>query len=231
MSQQINLYNPAFIPKRELLTGKNLAIAAAAVYGAIAAAAGWAYLEAQRQTAANLAAQQQLKQAQAATEAVRQASETRKPSAALQAEIDRHRQLMAMRDEVLAVAGQGLGGERGAGFGDYLAGLSRQSREGLWLTGFTVSAGGSGMVLRGRTVDKSLLPDYVRRLNREPAFAGRSFAGLQLDYREPGAAAPASVPPASTPVSPAPASAGPPRFLEFQLLAENAASTPAERAP
>jgi type II secretory pathway pseudopilin PulG len=232
MSQQINLYNAAFIPKQPLLTAQNLALAALVVYGVLAALGTWASVAASRKTAEASLAQAQAKQAQELFDVALKASAARKPSPALQAEIDHTQALLSMRDEVLAELNKGMGadGKAGAGFGDYLTGLARQSRDGLWLSGFTVAADGSGMVLRGRTLDKSLLPDYVRRLNSEPAFSGKSFAGMQMDYREGVPAAesrPGAVPPAPTLGA---VSKGPARYLEFQLLAENMPAT-AEKKP
>lgn len=233
MSQQINLYNAAFVPKREWLTGKNLALVTGLVYAGLALSGSWATQQANRQAAAARDAQAQLKLAQEVLDATRKVTETRKPSPALQAEIDRTQRLYEMRNEVLAVidGSMGMAGDqRGAGFGDYLTGLSRQSREGLWLTGFTVTAGGGGMVLRGRTLDKGMLPEYVQRLNAEPAFAGKSFAGLQMDYREVtliGEAKSTAVPPGPTSAK-SPSSGGgvPQRYLEFSLLAENSGVEP-----
>ena len=232
MSQQINLYNAAFVPKRELITAKNLAVAAGVLLVSLSAFGAWAALQAQQKASAAAAAQTQLKQTQAAMEAARIASEARKPSAALQAELDQTRRLLAMREEVLAVLSLGMGEGKdkgGAGFGDYLAGLARQTREGLWLSGFSISAGGSSMTLSGRTLDKATLPDYVRRLNNEPAFAGKAFAGLQMDYRElvRGTETKTTVvPPAPTfpAVVPAPA-----RYIEFKLVAENTVATETKR--
>jgi MSHA biogenesis protein MshI len=232
VSQQINLFNAAFVPKREPLTGKNLAIAVAVLCGVLVLIGAWSAQNARQKAAEAATVQAQLKEAQNAMEAVRVASSARKPSPALQAEIERSRQLFAMRNEVFEALNHGMGDDSGnAGFGDYLTGLSRQMREGLWITGFSVAAGGSGMVLRGRTLDKSLLPEYVRRLNSEPAFAGKSFAGLQVDYRENAVPATGrAVPPAPTFAGSSPAIAATPaptkeaaltRFLEFQLLAEN----------
>lgn len=236
MSQQINLYNAAFVPKREWLTGKSLAMTTGLVYASLMLAGSWATQQANRQAAAAKDAQAQLKLAQEVLDVTRKATETRKPSPALQAEIERTRRLYEMRDEVLkeigsamgADGGNGSGGRRGAGFGDYLTGLARQSREGLWLTGFTVATGGGGMVLRGRTLDKGMLPEYVQRLNAEPAFAGKSFAGLQIDYREVivvGEAKSTAVPSAPTSAKSTPSTA-PQRYLEFSLLAENSSVEP-----
>ena len=224
MSQQINLYNAAFRPKKQLLTPKLVAIVAAALLAVLAAAAGLSYQRAASQALAASAAQAALTAAQAQLDAARLASNARKPSASLQAEVAQTRSLLAMRDEVLNVVGQGLG-EPGSGFGDYLRGLSRQSQEGLWIRGFGVDAGGGNMSLTGRTVDKSLLPGYVRRLNSEKAFAGKSFSGLKMEFKEEKATEtkPVAVSPAPT-SGPRPNPAG--RYLEFQLVADAAPASP-----
>jgi hypothetical protein len=67
-------------------------------------------------------------------------------------------------------------------------------------------------------------------LNAEPAFAGKSFAGLQVDYREVtviGEVKSTAVPSGPTSVKSTPAAvAGPQRFLEFSLLAEGSSVEP-----
>ncbi len=240
MSQQINLYNAAFRPRRELLNAQSLTVAALALLVVVGAAAGWTQHQAKARTAEMLAAQAEQTAALARLEAVRLAANARKPSAALQAEIASKKTLLAMRDEVLAVLQDGMGGANGLGFSEYLRGLARQSVNGLWLTGFAVSAGGGDMSLSGKTIDKSLLPDYVRRLNSEKAFAGKTFSGLRMDAKggdaspgdvksiavplaptfsaAPGIVTPAAIP-AATPVA-APAIAS---WIEFQLAAKPAA--------
>ena len=103
--------------------------------------------------------------------------------------------------------------------------LKPLSVSGLWLTGFAVSAGGGDMSLRGRALDKSLLPDYVRRLNAEKAFAGKSFAGLRMEAKQESAVPAGGVKttavsrePTSAPARPAVSS-----WIEFQLAATAAA--------
>lgn len=218
MTQQINLYNPAFIPQRQWLSGESLAIATGVLLSVIAVAGAWASLHAQGAADVAAAAKAELKQAQAAFENEKRAFDARKPSAALQADVTQAQALLAMREEVLAALGKSLGDDDapGAGFADYLKGLARHARGGLWLTGFQVEAGGERMALTGRTLDKALLPEYVRALNAEPAFVGKAFAGLRIDAHEPPVAASNAVPPGLTFNS----TAAPSRFLEFRLLAE-----------
>jgi hypothetical protein len=70
-------------------------------------------------------------------------------------------------------------------FADYLRGLARQSMTGLWITGFVWDAASDSMEIRGRTTDPALLPEYIRRLNREPAFRGHAFAALKVAEGKP----------------------------------------------
>jgi type II secretory pathway pseudopilin PulG len=92
------------------------------------------------------------------------------------------RQEVADREQILTLLEQGMPQE-GLGFADYFRGLARQSVPGLWLVGFNVEAGGKGLEIRGRMVEQALLPEYIRRLNREPVFSGSEFAAL--DVRQP----------------------------------------------
>lgn len=228
MSQQINLYNPAFIPKRELLTGGNLAVAAAVLLVAISAWSGWARQEGTRRAAELAAAKLEQARVKIELEKAKTALE-RKPSDELAAELARQKQRLKRRDEVLVALHGGLG-EAGGGFSGYLRGLSRQNVQGLWLTGFSVGAGGSGMSLRGRALDKSMLPDYVKRLNGEKAFAGAAFGGLKIAYQGPPVPASGrAAAPAAPTLAVSAASSMPASYLEFQLVAV-AAEQPAAPA-
>lgn len=104
----------------------------------------------------------------------------RKPDPGLIRELEATQKLLGARSEVLATLRRSLGPDVHA-FADYLRGFARQSVNGLWLTGFSVGAGGNGMEIRGRTTDPALLPEYIRRLNREAAFHGQTFAALKLE--------------------------------------------------
>jgi hypothetical protein len=41
------------------------------------------------------------------------------------------------------------------------------------------------MEISGRMTDPTLLPEFIRRLNAEAAFFGRSFAALQVNAAKP----------------------------------------------
>ena len=111
----------------------------------------------------------------------------RKPDPQLEAEIARLRTEARQAQEAMAALKGGSFGEQ-EGFGDYLRAFSRQSLDGVWLTGFTVT--GSGEIeIRGRALRPDLVPGYIQRLNREELFAGRSFGRLEMTRpaAQPGA--------------------------------------------
>jgi hypothetical protein len=209
MSQQINLYDPALCRRRELLTTANLVAVAALI---VAVVVGWGVWERSRLVALEketnlLAAQNKTLQDEMAALGARPGL---KADAGVEAELSSSNELLAVRREVMEELKKRMH-PRATNFADYLRALARQTPGGLWLTGFSVSADDASMEIRGRMTEPTLLPEFIRRLNTETVFAGRSFAALQVSAAKP-ATAPAgqNVPPAS--VSPAPP------YHEFSLV-------------
>jgi hypothetical protein len=128
----------------------------------------------------------------------------RKPDPQLEAEIARLRIEVKQAQEAVAALKGGSFGEP-EGFAEYLGAFSRQSLEGVWLTGFTVTGGGE-IEIRGRALRPELVPTYLKGLNREELLAGRSFARLDMrrsaSQQDSGEAAP---------------------FIEFSLNTQDAA--------
>lgn len=214
MTQQINLYDPALLRKRELVSALNLALAAGVLAVFIGA---WTVLARAQQ--ATLAAEQQalapqVKAVQEQMAALARQVGSMKPDPRIEAELASARALLSLRGEVLGVLEKSIGGGA-TSFAEYLRALARQTVGGLWLTGFSVGES-DGMEIRGRMSDPARLPEYIRRLNAEKAFQGRSFAALRV---APGQAAPA---PAVTPGSAAATAPAAAPFHEFVLAPENA---------
>ena len=61
-----------------------------------------------------------------------------------------------------------------------LAALAAAAPGDVWLTQAAWQAEPRQLALDGGLLDPRRLPDYLRRLERQPAFAGQSFAQLQL---------------------------------------------------
>ena len=70
------------------------------------------------------------------------------------------------------------------GYAKPMAALARQSVDGLWLTGFDFGDAGQEISLRGRTVQAQLIPSYVQKLANEASFQGKAFAGLEIKQVE-----------------------------------------------
>lgn len=196
--QQVNLYNPAFEKKRDLLSLPGVA----AVWGiTLAIIVAGVVLSDMRASAAGRQAEQESRaraalQADMSRLAAQAAARTADP--ALAGELQRLRTQLESRHLVMDSLRRGVIGNT-EGFSEYLRAFARQSLEGLWLTGLSVSGAGKEVVLQGRALQPELVPGYVKRLNRESIMKGHAFADLQM-----------SRPPTETPSESA-------RFIEFRL--------------
>jgi len=73
------------------------------------------------------------------------------------------------------------------GVSDYLESFSRQAPKGVWLTGFSVRAGGEDLVVRGRSLQAALVPKFLQQLSNESALSGTEFGLLQIQREKPDA--------------------------------------------
>ena len=210
MSQNINLFSPAFRKPRQVLT---LALVAQCLGITLAALLAYNfYLQSQvSSVAAELAAAQKLVAAQQGlAEKLKPRPVPAVSEPQLDAEIRTLEQRLKVAVQSIDALKSGAFGSR-QGFAEYLQAFSRQSVAGLWLTGFNITGGGE-LEMRGRTLSPELLPDYIQRLNRERVLAGRKIAHLELTR------------PASKPAAPKDAEKAElvPQFLEFSLATERA---------
>lgn len=179
MSQQINLYNADFAPKRDLSSLSALATAwGLAVLIVVAAVlATTARLDKVKQ---NLVQESQARGV-AQTEMTRLATQlaARKPDLQLAAELVRLENGLASRNEVMRTLHAGVIGDI-QGFSGHLEAFARQTLSGLWLTNLEVSSAGRNVVIEGRATQPELVPGYVRRLNREQVMQGHAFSQLEM---------------------------------------------------
>ena len=184
MSQQINLYNAAFAPRRDLLSLSGLATAwgmavLVIVVAMLATGVRTSNLE-------HNMVQESRTRAAAQAEMTRLATQlsSRKSDPQLAAELSRLEYGLASRKEVMNTLHAGVIGDM-QGFSGYLEAFARQSFSGLWLTGLKVASAGQDVVLEGRAVRPDLVPGYLKRLKREEVMQGHSFA--ELEMRQPDA--------------------------------------------
>ncbi|MBI3523381.1 MAG: PilN domain-containing protein [Betaproteobacteria bacterium] len=185
MSRQINLLNPAFRKVRDWLTAAPVAIVACLLLTGIASGAVLTRSKANHLLA--IADQQAgtLKSAQDQLVTLTKAAAEGKPDPKLVADLANARAMLKGREEVMKILEAGTVGNI-SGFSEYLRGFARQTPQGLWLTGFTIGAGGGDMEIRGRMLDPSALPEYIHRLNSEKVFQGRSFSALTIKRPDEG---------------------------------------------
>jgi len=220
MSQQINLLDPAFHKTRDWLMAAPLASLAAVLLAIVAVAAFAARVSADGRERVALQQEAKLKSVEERMSALAKLVAEKKPNPQLLAELANVQGQLKAREEILTYLSNDSIGST-SGFAEYLRGFAQQIPKGLWLTGFTIGPGGSEMEIRGRMLNAASLPDYIRRLNSEKAFQGRSFAALSIQR------------PKEEPAT-AKAAAKKPDFVEFVLTPSGSPTgltTPAEKTP
>lgn len=212
MTQQINLYNPAFLKRNPALEpGALLVYGLAFVLLAGGAIAARVRIDLDGRARELAALVQQVKAEQATTASLAAQKAAVRKNSALEAEAVRLEARAIAGEENLAYIRSGALGNS-EGFSELMRALSRQTLEGLWLTGFSVDGGGSAVVLRGRMFETDLLPSYISRLGREKAFEGRRFDSLSI-----GGAAPQV------------SSDGRPSHVGFEIVAHQSSAIPSSQ--
>ena len=182
MPQHINLLHAGLLPKREAYRSVHAAWAVGGVAAAaLIAAMGLRHLAGSR-TEQALASEQELASLQTRVGGL---GDTVRPSRHA-AELQRLRAVESGQRQVRTALDSGVAG-RTQGYAEYFMALSRQAQPSVWLTAFSVSADGAALELQGRMTDPHRLPDYLRHLNSEPLFKGRTFAQMNLKAVEAAA--------------------------------------------
>lgn len=203
MSQQINLFNPIFMKQRKYFSLPTMLQALALiVLGSLVFYAYARYQVGQldKQYAENTRRfeSDQVRLASLAAEFSPQQS-----NQLLQDEVRQLEKNLADQTELVDTLRSGVIGNT-AGYSQYMSAFARQVVPGLWLTGFKVTGDGGQISLNGAVIDGKLLPDYIRRLGREPSMQGKSFSTLQMQQVK-------SIPGKDSKLPPVP------RYVEFVL--------------
>lgn len=220
----LNLYDPALQQQHDPWTARNLGLGLAASVLLCASWGGWAHW---RQAGIEHELGSIEPQVQAARSEVLQLGKQisgYQPDSRLQAALDESRIRLESRTQVLALLRKGMSSDNDSP-ADFMRGFARQIPPGLWLTAFAINTDSGALEIHGRTIEPRQIPEYVRRLNAEQAFQGRTFSALEITSpARTGDAPPAAVamPVASSPAQPggaAPAAgdASGARYHEFAL--------------
>lgn len=200
MSQQINLFNPAFEKQKQVLAAATMAQGLLLI---LVMGAGLAWYGARQVAVLESAAVQSKAQL-----AVREARRTRvladyparakDPAigeALAKAEADRSALLAAQK----TLQGSDLGNTHG--YSAYFRAFANRKVDGLWLTGASITGAGGQIGLQGRALQPAQVPAYITALGRDPVLRGKTFARLDIAASVPKMSA-TSAQPVVVPVAP-----------------------------
>jgi hypothetical protein len=231
MSQQINLFNPAFLQRKKSFSAATMLQALALIAVGTIAFAGYAAYKVQGLAA--VAAQTELQFAAQRTQLAALAKELgpQGSGGTLAEEITKTEARLNARRELLTTLRTGeLGNVEG--FSKYLAAFARRRIDGVWLTALTVGGDENDMVVRGRALRPELVPSYLRALNGEEVMRGRRVTELSLTANREAIGAPLpGTPTGAAPVAQPPQQHAPTRYIEFSLVAPRNPDTAKQQGP
>jgi cell division protein FtsL len=219
MSQQINLFNPAFQPQRKIFSVNAMAGALGVLVLVLAGTGVYAKVRVARLENEVARGEEQVQAAQKRLAAATAEFAPRTKDGRLEAEVA---EAQTEHDALKRMADMIQRGDLGntQGYAEYFRALARQSVDGLWLTGVTITGAGTEIAVRGRALDPALVPGYLARLRNERVLQGKPVGSMQI-----GQATTVKVRGADGKETDAPAP-----YVEFSLqsaAAGAAASTPA----
>jgi len=210
VSQQINLFNPILLKQKRVFSSAIMAKGLGVILLGMVLLFVFAQYQAVKLKGLVAETAKRLETEQGRLTTVAAEFAPGRESQRVEEDIARLGTQLAARQKLLDVL---QGGELGntAGFSVYFSAFSRQAIDGLWLTGFSIHGAGNQMVIDGRATRPELVPAYIKRLNREPAMQGKSFASMEISLPAPAKAANSASKDAPVPQ---------PRFVEFRLLSK-----------
>lgn len=207
MSQQINLFNPAFRKQKALFAAPVLAAGLGAVVVVIGVAAALGQYEVRKLEREVADSRALLTKRQAAQVAAATQFAPRQKDPGIDGQVTRTQaEIEALRQADGILRGGGIGNN--AGYAPYFRAFAQQAVPGVWLTGLRIVGAGNDIEVRGRALQAGAIPGYIAQLQGKPAFHGKTFAALSI------------APPAAA----ADAAAGPQRFVEFSLQSQGGAA-------
>lgn len=198
MSQQINLLNPALIERTELLNPNRIVAILGVCF--VSMLAFYFYqnnalmtLKQERADAANKLEHLQNK--------INQWVTNNKPqdNTIFLTQINQLEQ-KKMEQEAIIKATKKTNLQHSKSYAALLRAFSKQSIDGLWITGLTIDQDAQNLSISGRTLDADLVPKYISRLRSEPALKGKTFTDLTMHANEKKSG-PKPVQPNKTPTS------------------------------
>lgn len=180
MSQQINLLNPSLIKQKDFLNPTTILV----TIGILLASMLGYYSYAQKQLSLLSTQRSQIAQELLATQStLQQAALLHTPhemNKALLEQIAQLEQKQAMQQQILQTVNQSSATPE-KGYAALMRAFAKQSLDGLWLTSFSIDSKSERLNISGRTLDGSLVPEYIDRLGNEPSLKGKKFTSLVMN--------------------------------------------------
>ncbi len=174
MSQQINLFQPAFRKEPQRFSATTLLYACGIVLVFIALLYGVGYWQLRGLQAELASAEGQHTALAARLEDVGRKFRARAKTQFLDTEIKRLEALIAAKSSIKEILERGVFANT-KGYSEYLLALARQHVAGVWLTGVAIVGAGERLTLKGRTTIPELVPQYMQRLANEQMLTGIEF--------------------------------------------------------
>lgn len=179
MSQQINLFNPIFLKQKKYFSAVTMVQALGLILLGALAMTAYANYQVSRLSKDAVATTAQLASSQALLTRLSVEYAQRKKNQSLEDEIVKVDAEVKGLQKIFDIMQKGDFGNT-KGYSDYLRAFSRQSVDGLWLTGFSIFGAGNDIGLQGKVLQPELVPAYVSRLKKETVMAGKSFSSLEM---------------------------------------------------
>lgn len=205
MSQQINLFNPAFKKQDKSFSALTMLRAFGVIILGSLLVYGYADYQGRQLT---LQLDESVRRFKSEQERLTRLTAEFSPQQSGQALQDDVQQLEKKLGEQTGLietlkSGSGAVGNT-SGYSEYMRAFSRQAVQGLWLTSFQVSGGEAQISLSGAVLNPESLPAYIQRLGQESVMRGKTFTTLQMQQPKAEGSAAAG-------------SAAAPRYVEFRL--------------
>jgi len=178
MTQEINLYQPSVLEKKEPLSASLMLVLAAS--GLVLLVLYYAYAAWQVRDLSREAEGQEARQAALIAQiGSLQTVATRQKSPLLQHEVDRLAAELAAKEPLLQLFEKPRSKAMPV-FSSYLEGLSRRTPAGLWLTRVVVAPDPGQSRLEGSCLEAEAVPAFLQELQKETAFTGLAFSSFLL---------------------------------------------------
>jgi Tfp pilus assembly protein PilN len=181
--QQINLLNPALIKKSDFLNPNNIAILLGVL---VIGLFGYAWMEhhtlSQLQQSKEQLAKQISNSEKQLTE-MRDIQAKKNDVSAQLKQIQALEQKIAFHQQTINAIGLNKMAQTQS-YAEILKAFSRQSFDGLWITGLSIDQNAEVLSIKGRTVDANLLPKFIANLRGEPALKGKTFTDLTMESNQ-----------------------------------------------